>query len=133
MPGLGAAILANGLAIHPYGALGESVEDDTGVAAGATEEGVAHTVLGATPPVYVTEFGYDLRQCHANVGACSGREQASKLKAAYAAFLADPHVEGIWWYQSHDDSIGHYGLMTNRNRRRPSFKALSAIAEAEGQ
>jgi hypothetical protein len=133
VPGLAAAILANGVAIHPYGALGENSRDDWGVSAPAAEESVAKVVLGSIPPFYVTEFGYDLRRCGASLGACSKREQASKLQAAYNVFLADPHIAGIWWYQSHDDDTGAWGFMSRRNRVRPAFKNLSAIAKLVGQ
>jgi hypothetical protein len=133
VPGLAAAILANGLSIHPYGALGEDNHDDYGVSAAAAEEKVAATVLGSTPPVYVTEFGYDLRSCGKSIGACSARDQANKMQAAYSALLADPHVAGIWWYQSHDDNTGHFGFMNKRSKPRRSFKTLATLAAAEGQ
>ncbi len=133
VPGLASAILANGISIHPYGALGEDKRDDWGIGSVAADETVASTVLGAIPPVYITEIGYSLNYCGTNIGACSRAEQASKLLAAYKVFLADPHVEGIWWYQSHDDPTGHYGFMTNKNRVRPAFRILAAIGEAVGQ
>ncbi|MGO9761158.1 MAG: hypothetical protein ACLP1Q_07865 [Solirubrobacteraceae bacterium] len=133
VPGLAAAILANGISIHPYGAVGENDRDDFGVASAAADEAVAKAVLGSIPPFYVTEIGYDLSRCGAGLGACSKREQASRLQAAYSELLADPHVKGIWWYQSHDDGTGRFGFMNNNNKPRPSFTALSAIAVAAGQ
>jgi hypothetical protein len=133
VPGLAGAILANGISVHPYGALGEDKRDDWGIASVAGDEAVANTVLGAIPPVYITEIGYALNYCGTNVGACSRSEQANKMLAAYKVFLADPHVEGIWWYQSHDDPTGQYGFMTNKSRPRPAFRVLAAIGEAVGQ
>ncbi|HEY4811879.1 MAG TPA: hypothetical protein VIH71_12560 [Solirubrobacteraceae bacterium] len=133
VPGLASAILANGVSVHPYGALRENEHDDWGIASVAAEETVANAVLGGIPPVYVTEIGYSLSFCGSNNGACSRSEQASKLLAAYKVFLADPHVDGIWWYQSHDDSTGHYGFMTEKSRPRPAFRVLAAIGEAVGQ
>ncbi len=133
VPGLASAILANGISIHPYGAVGEDVEDDRGVSAAATEEGVARAVLGSIPPFYITEFGYELGHCGEAIGSCSRVEQASKLRAAYDVFLADPHIAGIWWYQSHDDRTGAWGFMNRNNTVRPSFRTLSAIAQASGQ
>ena len=133
VPGLAKAILANGVAIHPYGEVGENKHDDYGVGAIAAEEAVARTVLGAIPSFYVTEFGYSLSACGRDLGACSAKEQATKMQSAYSVMLADPHIAGIWWYQSHDDSTGHFGFMTNKNKPRPSFKTLSAIAAAAGQ
>ncbi len=133
VPGLAAAILANGISIHPYGGLGENQHDDYGVNAAAADEAVARTVLGSTPPFYITEFGFDLRRCGQGVGACTKKEQAKKLTAAYSSFLADPHVQGIWWYVSHDDSTGAWGVVNDSGRGRPSLKALSRIAVAAGQ
>jgi hypothetical protein len=133
VPGLAAAIRANGIAIHPYGALTENSHDTYGVRAAAADEGVAKRVLGTVPKFYITEFGYALGACGATAGACTLKEQASKLKAAYKAFIADPHVEGIWWYQSHDDSTGRWGFMNNDNTTRPAFGALSTIAGLRGK
>jgi hypothetical protein len=133
VPGLAAAILANGLSSHPYGALGESYDDDNGVSAVAVQESVAHAVLGSTPPFYVTEFGYALNYCGRTYGACSEAEQASKLRSAYRAFLADSHVRGIWVYQSHDDSSGQFGYMNHDNTTRPAFGVVSWFALEQGQ
>ena len=133
VPGLGTAILANGLSTHPYGALGENSDDTNGVNAVAAQEAVAQRVLGAVPPFYITEFGYSLSNCGESDGACSEPEQATKMRAAYRVLLADPHVEGIWWYQSHDDSSGRFGYMNSNNTTRSSFETLSSIAVEEGQ
>jgi|HubBroStandDraft_2_1064218.scaffolds.fasta_scaffold40965_3 hypothetical protein len=133
VPGLAGAILANGVSVHPYGALGENRHDNWGIDSVAADEAVTNAVLGSIPPFYVTEIGYTLNDCGATIGACSRSEQASKMQAAYEVFLADPHVAGIWWYQSHDDSTGEYGFMTEKNRLRPAFRVLSAIGLAVGQ
>jgi hypothetical protein len=133
VPGLAAAILANGLSTHPYGALGENDDDVNGVNAVSAQESVARSVLGTIPPIYITEFGYSLSNCGGPTGACSQQEQATKMRAAYSAFLNDPHVAGIWWYQSHDDSIGQFGYMNRNGTTRPSFETLSSIAIEQGQ
>jgi hypothetical protein len=133
VPGLAGAILANGISIHPYGALGENHHDDYGVSAAAADESVAQAVLGAIPPFYITEFGYDLNACGRDLGACSERQQATKMKAAYDVLLDDPHLAGIWWYQSHDDSTGHFGYMTASGATRPSYATLASIAGGQGQ
>jgi hypothetical protein len=133
VPGLAAAILANGLSTHPYGALTENYDDEGGVAAVPPQESVAHAVLGSVPTFYITEFGYNMSRCGAPEGACSQQDQANKLGAAYKAFLADPHVDGIWWYQSHDDSNGEFGFMNSDNTTRLSFDTLSSIAKEQGQ
>jgi hypothetical protein len=133
VPGLAAAILANGLSTHPYGALGENHDDTNGVNAVPAQETVAKNILGAIPPIYITEFGYSLDNCGENDGACSETEQATKMRSAYQALLADPHVAGIWWYQSHDDSTGHFGYMNNDNTTRPAYTTLTQIATEQGQ
>jgi hypothetical protein len=133
VPGLAEAIRVNGISVHPYGAVGENSHDDWGTASVAADEGVAKAVLGTIPPFYVTEIGFNLAECGDPAGACSRREQASKLQAAYSELLADPHVAGIWWYQSHDDSTGRWGFMNRDGNTRPSFNALSAIATSLGQ
>jgi hypothetical protein len=133
VPGLSVAIAENGISIHPYGIVGENVHDIWGVGAVAADEAVARTVLGVVPPFYITEFGFRLDQCGTDLGACSPQEQASKLRAAYPAMLADSHVAGIWWYESHDDSTGRFGLIARNEKPRPSFNALSQIAVGQGQ
>ncbi|HXB64350.1 MAG TPA: hypothetical protein VNV42_05675 [Solirubrobacteraceae bacterium] len=133
VPGLAAAILANGLSTHPYGELGENSDDTNGVLAVTAQEAVARRVLGSVPTFYISEFGYSLSNCGESDGACSEGEQSSKMQAAYRALLADPHVAGIWWYQSHDDSSGRFGYMNSNNTTRPSFATLSAIAVEQGQ
>ncbi len=130
VPGLAAAILANGVSIHPYGRVGESTHDDWGIDAVAAEEAVANTVLGSIPPVYITEIGFALHSCGASTGACSELDQARKMQATYEVFLADPHIYGIWWYQSHDDPTGDFGFLSNSNHARPAFKILSTIGAA---
>jgi hypothetical protein len=133
VPGLAAAILANGMGTHPYGANGENSKDEYGTAAVAAEENIAKTVLGSTPTFYITEFGYDLGRCGEIDGACSQEEQATKMNTAYKTFLADPHVAGIFAYQSHDDGTGQWGYMNNNNTTRPTYNIISQNAIAQGQ
>jgi len=128
VPGLGPAILANGISIHPYGSVGENSHDTYGVQSVPADERVARRDLGAYPAVYITEFGFNLAACGTPSGACSQDEQASKLRAAYASFLSDPHVAGIWWYQSHTDSTGDWGYLNTNNSPRPAYGALAQIA-----
>jgi hypothetical protein len=128
VPGLRQAILANGISVHPYGAIGENSHDTYGVAAVAADERVARRMLGAYPTFYITEFGFNLAACGDSAGACSQEEQANKLKVAYGAFLSDPHVGGIWWYQSHSDNTGDWGFLNYNSSPRPAFGALAQIA-----
>jgi hypothetical protein len=133
VPGLAAAILANGMGTHPYGANGENSKDEYGTAAVAAEENNAKTILGSTPTFYITEFGYDLGRCGEIDGACSQTEQATKMSAAYKTFLADPHVAGIFAYQTHDDGTGQWGYMNNDNTTRPTYNIIAENATQQGQ
>ena len=134
VPGLATAIAANGLSSHPYGALTENTADYGGVAAIPAQETIAHTLLGTTPPIYITEFGYNLATCGTPAGACTQQEQATKMQTAYTTLLKDPHVAGIWWYQAHDDTTGQWGLINNDNTTtRPSYNTLTTIATQQGQ
>jgi hypothetical protein len=42
-------------------------------------------------------------------------------------------VDGIWWYESHDDGTGQWGYVNNDGSMRMAFQALSAIAMEQGQ
>lgn len=128
VPGLGPAILANGISIHPYGAIGENSHDTYGVQSVPADERLARRMLGGYPAFYITEFGFNLAGCGTPSGACSQQEQANKLRVAYASFLSDPHVAGIWWYQSHTDSTGDWGYLNGNNSPRPAYGALAQIA-----
>jgi hypothetical protein len=133
VPGLGKAILANGVSTHPYGRPGENYLDSQGVGAVAAQEAVAQQVLGEVPSFYVTEYGIDLRHCGQFDGACSEQDQAIEMHRAYETFLEDPHVSGIWWYQVRDESIGAFGYLNENNTSRPAFAVLSAAAISQGQ
>jgi hypothetical protein len=61
--GLAAAILENGVSAHPYGGLEANDDDSGGVLAVAAQESVERSVLGAVPPTYITEYGFDLGRC----------------------------------------------------------------------
>jgi hypothetical protein len=131
VPGLGAAILTNGISVHPYGAIGENSHDTYGVLSVPADEHVARRLLGAYPNFYITEFGFNLAGCGTPPGACSQSDQASKLRVAYGSFLSDAHVAGIWWYQSHSDSTGDWGYLNRDNSPRPAYGALAQIAAQE--
>ena len=95
---------------------------------------MANTVLGSIPPFYVTEIGYALSllwqpptaRAHATNRRASCRPPTKCSSPTRTS-------QGIWWYQSHDDSTGDYGFMTKKNRLRPAFRVLSAIGQAVGQ
>lgn len=132
-PGLAAAILdkstAYAFVTHPYGGIGQNNADGSGTAAVAAQENVAQAVLGTVPDFYITEFGFSIAPGGTNgYQVLDQNAQANNLTAAYQIFLSDPHIKGIWWYQSHDDSTGNWGLMNNDNTTRQAFAVLAAIA-----
>jgi hypothetical protein len=135
VPGLAAAIEANGLSTHPYGAIGGNDADEYGTAAVAAQEAVAADVLGSIPPVYVTEEGFNLAACtYSDAGACSLADLDTKLQDAMAIFLADDHIEGVWWYDSLDyGPDDRWGVLNDDDTPRAAFTDLSAIAQAQGQ
>lgn len=134
-PGLGAAIRANGVTTHPYGRAGQNRDDSFGTAAVNAQENLLLNEVGAIPPIYATEFGYN--RCGPSdwpgtVG--SNEEAANAIQAAYPQFLNDANVKGIWYFQSHDyygDNC--WGFMNNDNTTRPQFGVLSGFALSQGQ
>jgi hypothetical protein len=134
VPGLAAAILANGVSTHPYGAVGANSADSYGTAALAAQETTAQSVLGAIPPFFVTEDGFNLGDCGNDTGACSQADQATKLQNAMNVFLGDDHVEGVWWFQSLDyGTANQWGVLNDNYTIRPAFTTLSSIGQAQGQ
>jgi hypothetical protein len=141
VPGLAAAISANGVTTHPYGAVGANSADESGTAAVAAQESVASTVLGSVPDFYVTEMGYNLDLCGNDQGACSQADQSSELSSAMSVFLGDDHVEGVWWFQAWDYGTGNsWGIFNTPDQAgnaagsaRPAFTALSGLATTYGQ
>lgn len=134
--GLGSAILANGVSTHPHGLANQNVNDSGGTSAVNAQENLLQNELGAIPPVYVTEFGYDTCDPNPNesVAASSYQDATTKLQAAYQVFLRDPNVKGIWYFQSHDYGTGDcWGFMNADTTTRPQFSALSSIAISQGQ
>jgi hypothetical protein len=141
VPGLAAAIAANGVSTHPYGAIGQNNADESGTAAVAAQESAAQAALGTIPPFYVTEMGFDLDLCGNDSGACSQADQATKLGQAMAVFLGDDHVEGVWWFQAWDYGSGNaWGILdtpvqagNGAGAARPAFTTLSNLAVQYGQ
>jgi hypothetical protein len=141
VPGLAAAIAANGLSTHPYGAVGQNSADSAGTAAVAAQESAAQAALGTIPPFYITEMGYNLDLCGDDAGACSQSDQATKLGQAMAVFLGDDHVEGVWWFQAWDYGSGNaWGILDTPDQAgaaggaaRPAFTTLSNLAVQYGQ
>jgi hypothetical protein len=151
-PGLAEAIVANGISAHPYGPLYYIPGgDSSGVPVIASWETLMQSVLGSIPPIYITEFGYDIDPVGSCTqdggigginpndlsGVCSQEAQADSMRVAYTVWRADPHVQGIWWYQTEDTpgsggDTGDWGVINRDGTTRPSFTVLSAFAKDAG-
>ena len=131
-PGLAQAILANGVTTHVYGdgSPTENDADDTGIAAVAAEENVAKTVLGAIPDFYITETGFSIGAGSPSVP--DQATQASLLNAQYTAYLADPHIKGIWVYTIDDDGSGNFGVFNSDGSPRPAFTEVMVPVASSG-
>lgn len=151
--GLAEAILTNGISAHPYGPLYYIPGgDESGVPVIASWETLMQSALGGIPPIYITEFGYDVDPAGSCTqdggigginptdlsGVCSQEAQAESMQVAYAVWRADPHVKGIWWYQTEDTpgsggDTGDWGVINRDGTTRPSFTVLSGFAKDAGQ
>jgi hypothetical protein len=133
--GLAAAILANGVSVHPYGPVGQSLNGCSyGTAAVACEEQDEQTLLGGIPKQYITEYGVNLASC-----SCTQAQEASQAQQVLTIFTSDPNVAGFWWFGSRDygcDSSGNncsqaFGIRNWDGSARPAFNVLSSFALAE--
>jgi len=134
-PGLDSAIRANGVTAHPYGRAGQNVDDSFGTAAVNAQENLLLNQLGAIPPVYITEFGYDTCSATPWLGSADSNEDAANaIQAAYPQLLADTDVKGIWYFQTRDYSGDNcWGFLNDDNTIRPQFLVLSSFAVSQGQ
>lgn len=142
VPGLAAAVRQNGVCHHPYGMPNETNNGDPGF---GHSSGISSLpfhitymarsdVLGATPQMWVTEFGY--RYDGVTSGATSGvlvfdqTEQALRAGQALTKLVSFGTVRGSFWYESHDDSGGNWGVMEVGGATRPAFSTLASFAPA---
>lgn len=132
-PGLKQAIASQAYAVHPYGngSPDENSADDHGIASLAAQEQVSQQVIGSIPPFYLTEHGYNKNDMTGSVCSNNEQEVAYKLMVSYNTFVSDPHVKGIWWYSSHDDDTGLFGLMNDDGSTRPAFNALKLYTDGK--
>jgi hypothetical protein len=124
------SLQVDGFSVHPYGEVNQNTgTNSNGVGAvlalrqDAVNKGFANT------PWYLTEFGFTLctpesaTSCTTNTTTAGGWyvpsecEQEKQLQLTYNALLAygdgtsGTWLKGIWWYQTHDDSTGEFGIM----------------------
>lgn len=112
---------------HPYGKAHTTGSGDTGPG-GLEDQLKLLTELGVinANKLYITEYG----EITTGTGASELATQASAVEAAYVEFLAMSQTKGIWYYQSHDDSNGKFGLIDNSTRNtRPVFNVVASFAQ----
>ncbi len=131
-PGLGAAIAANAIAIHPYGPVqsASTGKNTYGTGSITEEEGVAQQVLGTIPGFYLTEIGFGIGA--GNPVVPDQNTQASALSADFGAYLSDSHVKGVWVYTINDDGTGHFGVFNGPDSPRPAFTNVLANISSGG-
>jgi hypothetical protein len=82
---------------------------------------------------YVTEFGVeDGIGPKPQVGSSGPAQQAERIKAVYEELIGTGYVKGIWYYQTHDDSTGKWGLIEPQENGSSPFVPREALGVIEG-
>ena len=135
----------DGFSSHPYGEANADVNQHSNGVNGLLYEHQNAVNNGfANAPWYVTEFGFTL--CQPVTGGCTTTsstsstwyvpnyaQQAAQLTAAYNQMIAygdgtsGTWLQGIMWYQTHDDGTGWFGLLTS-----PTPASLDNAGEPAG-
>jgi hypothetical protein len=110
---------------HPYGIPGVKYEGHDWAIEGLEQEHAYAVALGfAHTDYYATEYGEEEQPPQA---AADAQVQAERIKWAYTELLSQPYVKGIWYYQLHDDSTGHWGLVSGSWEPRPALGVLEGF------
>ncbi len=123
----------SGFTMHPYGAAGENKENDWGPGALKVEHEQAVSLGFEHTNYYATEFGIKLEEGGGD-GSTSKANQAEKIGAVYSELAGFGYVKGIWYYQSHDDGSGKWGLIEHQEggespfEPRPSLETVANYA-----
>jgi sugar lactone lactonase YvrE len=122
-----------GFTMHPYGEAGGNLENDWGPGALKVEHDQAVSLGFENTEYYATEFGVEL-DTGGVTGSSSPADQAEKIRAVYAELIGYGFVRGIWYYQTHDDGTGKWGLIEPQESGsspflpRPSLEVVSSFA-----
>jgi len=119
-----------GFTMHPYGEVGENKENDWGPVALKVEHEQAVSLGFEHTDYYATEFGVKLNE-EGRTGSTSLANQAERIKAVFTELIGYPYVKGIWYYQTHDDGTGKWGLIEPQESGESPFVArpsLEAVA-----
>lgn len=123
--------LVGGFSMHPYGEPGENRANDGGPLALWVQHEQAVSLGFEHTGYYVTEYGV---QVEGQPDPSSLARQAQEIEAVYSELISYGFVKGIWYYQSHDDGTGQWGLIEQETGSsplvgRPSLAVVSAFAE----
>jgi hypothetical protein len=130
-PGLLQAV--GGFVSHPYGRA--HVDNPEHEGPGGMEDQHANAVaLGfKNTGYYITEYGIQWTPGEeGRFSAPTQALQAAWLKESYEEFLALPYVRGIWYYQTHDDVTGKWGLIEPQGPANAAFVPREALGVLEG-
>lgn len=117
--------------MHPYGLAGSNKRDDLGPDALKTEREQAVSLGFENTEYYVTEYGV---QVQGATTAASLNLQAERIRAAFTELIGFGFVKGIWYFESHDDITGRWGVIENQKSAeapfiaRPSLEVVSDFA-----
>jgi alpha-tubulin suppressor-like RCC1 family protein len=104
--------LIDGFTNHPYGLARENREGKWGPGAMEAMHAEAVSLGVVNTDFYVTEFGVeDGIGPKPQVGSSGPAQQAERIRAVYEELIGTGYVRGIWYYQTHDDSTGKWGLI----------------------
>jgi len=124
--------LVGGFGMHPYGEAGENRANDSGPLALWVQHAQAVSLGFEHTDYYATEFGV---QVEGQPNPSSLARQAQAIEAVYRELIGYGFVKGVWYYQTHDDDTGQWGLVEHQETGqspfigRPSLAVLSGLAE----
>ena len=123
----------DGFVSHPYGRAHTDTPEHDGP--GGMEDQHANVVaLGFEhTDYYLTEYGVQWTPGKEGpINAPTQALQAAWIREAYEEFVALPYVRGIWYYQTHDDSSGKWGLIEPQSSGSSPFVPREALGVIEG-
>jgi hypothetical protein len=110
--------------MHPYGEAGTNKRNDLGPDALKAEREQAVSLGFANTSYYVTEYGVKVPGA---TTASSLNLQAERIRAAYTEMIGFGYVLGIWYFESHDDITGRWGLIENQKSAEAAFIARPSL------
>jgi hypothetical protein len=110
---------------HPYGIPGVKYDGHDWGIEGLEQQHSYAVALGFDhTDYYATEYGEEDQPPQAPANA---QQQAERIKWAYTELLSQPYIKGIWYYQLHDDSSGHWGLVSSSWEPRPALAVMEGL------